>query len=94
MKKVKLTEKQKADLQKLRDEISEYAHQEAWRRSIFAKIKMIELQLKYDWRSDLRREMYLDKFLVTFDLMQTDGSIRRTAVKVGRTIANGRSNYT
>ena len=65
MKKVKLTEKQKADLQKLRDEISEYAHQEAWRRAIFAKIKMIELQLKYDWRSDLRREMYLDKFLVT-----------------------------
>jgi len=65
MKKVKLTEKQKADLQKLRDEISEYAHQEAWRRSIFAKIQMVELQLKYDWRSDLRNEMLLDKFLVT-----------------------------
>ena len=65
MTKPKLTAKQKAELKQLRDEISNYAKKEAWRRVIFAKIKMVELQLKYDWRSDLRNEMFLDKYLIT-----------------------------
>ena len=65
MKKVKLTTAELKKLKELRDQIARDTQQAAWLEVIRAKVNMLELQLKYDWRSDLRNEMLLDKFLVT-----------------------------
>ena len=66
MKKLKrLKASQKLELDRLRDQIAREAVAEAWRRVIRAKIKMVELQLRYDYRSDIRTEILMDKFLVT-----------------------------
>ena len=65
MKKVKLTTAELKKLKELRDQIARDTQQAAWRKLMRAKIEMLELQLKYDWRGDLRNEMLLDKFLVT-----------------------------
>ncbi len=53
------------ELQKLIDEIKLEQEKEAWRKLMKAKIDMIELQLKYDWRSSYRKEYLMDKYLVT-----------------------------
>ena len=65
MTKPKLTPEEKAKFEKLRKEIADREHKDAWRNVILGKIKLLELTLKYDWRSDLRNEMLLDKHLVT-----------------------------
>ena len=54
-----------AKIRKLKVEIAIEQEKIAWRKLMNAKMKMISLQLKYDWRSDLRKEILLDKFLVT-----------------------------
>ena len=66
MKKLKrLKAAQKQELDKLRDQIAREAVADAWRRVIRAKIKMVELQLRYDYRTDIKNEIMLDKYLVT-----------------------------
>ena len=65
MKKPKLTDQQKADLQLLRDEIERYQNILQWQRIREAERKMLELRLRYDYRST-RREILMDKYLVTF----------------------------
>ena len=64
MKKPKLTDHQKADLQLLRDEIERYQNILQWQRIREAEKKMLELRLRYDYRST-RREILMDKYLVT-----------------------------
>ena len=64
MKKPKLTDQQKADLQLLRDEIERYQNILQWQRIREAEKKMLELRLRYDYRST-RREILMDKCLVT-----------------------------
>ena len=64
MKKPKLTAQQKADLQILRDEIERYQNILQWQRIREAEKKMLELRLRYDYRST-RREILMDKDLVT-----------------------------
>ena len=54
-----------AKIRKLKVEIAIEQEKIAWRKLMNAKMKMISLQLKYDWRSNLRKEILLDKFLVT-----------------------------
>ena len=64
MKKPKLTDQQKADLQLLREEIERYQNILQWQRIREAEKKMLELRLRYDYRST-RREILMDKYLVT-----------------------------
>ena len=64
MKKPKLTAKDKADLELLRKEIEKYEHILQWQKIRRAEKKMLELKLKFDYRS-YRREFLLDKYLVT-----------------------------
>ena len=49
MTKPKLTPEEKAKFEKLRKEIADREHKDAWRNVILGKIKLLELTLKYDW---------------------------------------------
>ena len=62
--KIKWTPEEQAKLQALRDEIEKYQNILRWQKIRLAEKKMLELRQKYDYRS-LRRELLLDKYLVT-----------------------------
>ena len=62
--KIKWTPEEQANLQALRDEIEKYQNILRWQKIQRAQKKMLELRQKYDYRS-LRRELLLDKYLVT-----------------------------
>ena len=62
--KIKWTPEEQAKLQALRDEIENYQNILRWQKIRQAEKKMLELRQKYDYRS-LRRELLLDKYLVT-----------------------------
>jgi|TARA_R100001510_G_C7479832_1_gene92305 hypothetical protein len=62
--KIKWTPEEQAKLQALRDEIEKYQNILRWQKIRQAEKKMLELRQKYDYRS-LRRELLLDKYLVT-----------------------------
>jgi hypothetical protein len=64
MKKPKFTAKEKADLELLRKEIQRYQNILQWQKIRQAEKKMLRLREKFDYRS-YRRELLLDKFLVT-----------------------------
>ena len=64
MKKPKFTAKERADLELLRKEIQRYQNILQWQKIRQAEKKMLRLREKYDYRS-YRRELLLDKFLVT-----------------------------
>ena len=64
MYKKKLTKEEKAKLEKLRNNIQRYQELLTWQKLRRAEKKMLELRLRYDYRST-RREMLLDKYLVT-----------------------------
>ena len=61
---IKWTPEEQAKLQALRDEIEKYQNILRWQKIRQAEKKMLELRQKYDYRS-LRRELLLDKYLVT-----------------------------
>ena len=62
--KIKWTPEEQAKLQALRDEIEKYQNILRWQKIRQAEKNMLELRQKYDYRS-LRRELLLDKYLVT-----------------------------
>ena len=64
VKKIKWTPEEKAKLQTLRDEIDRYQQILRWQKFRQAEKKLLELRLRYDYRS-YRRELLLDKYLVT-----------------------------
>ena len=64
VKKIKWTPEEKAKLQTLRDEIDRYQQILRWQKFRQAEKKLLELRLRYDYRS-FRRELLLDKYLVT-----------------------------
>ena len=64
MKKIKLTPEEEMKLDMLRDSIQRYENLLAWQKVRRAEKKLLEIRLRYDYRS-WRREYLLDKFLVT-----------------------------
>ena len=64
MYKKELTKEEKAKLEKLRNNIQRYQELLTWQKLRGAEKKMLELRLRYDYRST-RREMLMDKYLVT-----------------------------
>jgi hypothetical protein len=64
VKKIKWTLEEKAKLQTLRDEIDRYQQILRWQKFRQAEKKLLELRLRYDYRS-YRRELLLDKYLVS-----------------------------
>mgnify|MGYP003111661070 CR=1 FL=1 len=64
MYKKELTKEEKAKLEKLRNNMQRYQELLTWQKLRRAEIKMLELRLRYDYRST-RREMLMDKYLVT-----------------------------
>ena len=62
--KIKWPPEEQAKLQALRDEIEKYQNILRGQKIRQAEKKMLELRQKYDYRS-LRRELLLDKYLVT-----------------------------
>ena len=64
VKKIKWTPEEKAKLQTLRDEIDKYQQILRWQKFRQAEKKLLELRLRYDYRS-YRRELLLDKYLVS-----------------------------
>ena len=64
VKKIKWTPEEKAKLQTLRDEIDRYQQILRWQKFRQAEKKLLELRLRYDYRS-YRRELLLDKYLVS-----------------------------
>ena len=64
VKKIKWTPEEKAKLQTLRDEIDRYQQILRFHKLRQAEKKLLELRLRYDYRS-YRRELLLDKYLVS-----------------------------
>ena len=64
VKKIKWTPEEKAKMQTLRDEIDRYQQILRWQKFRQAEMKLLELRLRYDYRS-FRRELLLDKYLVS-----------------------------
>ena len=64
MKKPKFTPEEEMKLEILRKDIERYQNLLRWQEIRKAEKKMLELRLRYDYRS-MRREYLLDKFLVT-----------------------------
>ena len=64
VKKIKWTPEEKAKLQTLRDEIDRYQQILRWQKFRQAEKKLLELRLRYDYRS-YRQELLLDKYLVS-----------------------------
>ena len=64
MKKPKLTKEEEMKLDILRDSIQRYENLLQWQKLRRAEKQMLNLRLKYDYRS-YRREYMLDKYLVS-----------------------------
>ena len=64
MKKPKFTPEEEMKLEILRKDIDRYLNLLHWQRIRQAEKKMLELRMRYDYRST-KQEMLLDKFLVT-----------------------------
>ena len=64
MKKPKLTPEEEMKLEILRKDIDRYLNLLHWQRIRQAEKKMLELRMRYDYRST-KQEMLLDKYLVT-----------------------------
>ena len=64
MKKPKFTQEEEMKLEILRKDIDRYLNLLRWQKIREAERKLLELRLRYDYRST-RREMLLDKYLVT-----------------------------
>ena len=64
MAKLKWTPEEKAKLEELRKEIDRYQNILTWQRIRKAEARLLELRMRYDYRS-YRRELLLDKYLVT-----------------------------
>ena len=64
MAKLKWTPEEKAKLEELRKEIDRYQNLLTWQRIRKAEKRLLDLRLRYDYRS-YRRELLLDKYLVT-----------------------------
>ena len=64
MKKPKFTPEEEMKLEILRKDIDRYLNLLHWQRIRHAEKKMLELRMRYDYRST-KQEMLLDKYLVT-----------------------------
>ena len=64
MKKPKFTPEEEMKLEILRKDIDRYLNLLHWQRIRQAEKKMLELRMRYDYRST-QQEMLLDKYLVT-----------------------------
>ena len=64
MKKPKFTPEEEMKLEILRKDIDRYLNLLHWQRIRKAEKKMLELRMRYDYRST-KQEMLLDKYLVT-----------------------------
>ena len=64
MKKPKFTKEEEMQLDILRQSIDRYQNLLQWQKLRRAEKKLLELRLRYDYRS-YRRELMLDKYLVT-----------------------------
>ena len=64
MKKPKFTKEEEMKLDILRQSIDRYQNLLQWQKLRRAEKKLLELRLRYDYRS-YRRELMLDKYLVT-----------------------------
>ena len=64
MKKPKFTKEEEMKLEILRQSIDRYHQLLYWQKIRRAEKKMLELRLRYDYRS-YKREYFLDKYLVT-----------------------------
>ena len=64
MKKPKFTPEEEMKLEILRKDIDRYLNLLHWQRIRQAAKKMLELRMRYDYRST-KQEMLLDKYLVT-----------------------------
>ena len=64
MKKPKFTKEEEMKLDILRQSIDRYQNLLHWQKLRRAEKKLLELRLRYDYRS-YRRELMLDKYLVT-----------------------------
>jgi hypothetical protein len=64
MKKPKFTKEEEMKLNILRQSIDRYQNLLQWQKLRRAEKKLLELRLRYDYRS-YRRELMLDKYLVT-----------------------------
>ena len=64
MKKPKFTPEEEMKLKILRKDIDRYLNLLHWQRIRQAEKKMLELRMRYDYRST-KQEMLLDKYLVT-----------------------------
>ena len=64
MRKIKLTPEEEMKLEILRKDIDRYQNILRWQKIREAEKKLLELRLRYDYRA-LRRDMLLDKYLVT-----------------------------
>ena len=64
MSKPKVTPEEEMKLEILRKDIDRYQNILRWQKIREAEKKLLELRLRYDYRA-LRRDMLLDKYLVT-----------------------------
>lgn len=64
MKKPKFTPEEEMKLEILRKDIDRYLNLLHWQKIRQAEKKMLELRMRYDYRST-KQEMLLDKYLVT-----------------------------
>jgi|TARA_X000001388_G_scaffold76988_1_gene75955 hypothetical protein len=64
VKKPKFTKEEEMKLEILRQSIDRYQQLLYWQKIRRAEKKMLELRLRYDYRS-YKREYFLDKYLVT-----------------------------
>jgi len=64
VKKPKFTKEEEMKLEILRQSIDRYQQHLYWHKIRRAEKKMLELRLRYDYRS-YKREYFLDKYLVT-----------------------------
>ena len=64
MSKPKFTPEEEMKLEVLRNSIDRYQNILRWQKIREAEKKLLELRLRYDYRA-LRRDMLLDKYLVT-----------------------------
>jgi hypothetical protein len=74
MKKPKLTLDEEMKLNILRDSIDRYENLLQWQRIRKAERKLLELRLRYDYRS-YRREALLDKYLVSLRYKKPKGPL-------------------
>ena len=69
MKKPKFTPEEEMKLEVLRNSIDRYQQILYWQKIRRAEKKMVELRLRYDYRS-YKRELMLDKYLVSLRPMK------------------------